>query len=196
MESKQEKPKYYTKEEYFALEEQAAYKHEYHNGEVVAMAGGSAVHNLIAANTLRRILEGLDNHDCIGYGSDLKVDIATADAYLYPDAMIVCPPQQFAENRNDLIKNPTLVVEVLSPSTEAYDRGKKFALYRSLPSFSEYVLIAQREPLVEVFTKQDDKTWLYKVYQGLEAGISLTTLGRAITLHEIYQKVNFDEAVY
>lgn len=195
MEPKQEQPKHYTKEEYFALEEQTSYKSEYHNGEVVAMAGGSAVHNLIAANTLRRILEGLDNHDCIGYGSDMKVNIATADAYLYPDAMIVCPPQQFAENRDDLIKNPTLVVEVLSSSTEAYDRGKKFALYRSLPSFKEYVLISQKEPMVEVFTKQDDKTWLYNVYQELETAIKLNTLERDIILSEVYQKVRFDEPV-
>ncbi len=186
--------KRYTKEEYFALEEQADYKSEFHNGEIVDMSGGSATHNLIAVNMVRRILEGLDNRDCIGYGSDMKIDIAIANTYVYPDALVVCAPQMFVENRNDIIKNPTLIVEVLTPSTEAYDRGKKFAFYRSLSSFSEYILIAQKEPLVEVFAKQDDKTWLYQVYQGLETTVKLNTLDRAIALHEIYQKVTFDDS--
>lgn len=193
MEPKQKQQRYYTKEEYFALEEKAEYKSEYRHGEIIAMAGGSARHNLIAANMVRRILEGLDSRDCIGYGSDMKIDIATANTYVYADALVVCAPQLFAENRNDLIKNPTLIVEVLSPSTEAYDRGEKFRLYRLLSSFSEYVLISQKEALVEVFNKQDDKTWLYQVYQGLETVVNLATLDRPIPLSEIYQKVNFDE---
>lgn len=193
MDPKQKQQRHYTKEEYFALEEKAEYKSEYRHGEIIAMAGGSARHNLIAANMIRRILEGLDSRDCIGYGSDMKIDIAPAKAYVYADALVVCAPQLFAENRNDLIKNPTLIVEVFSPSTEAYDRGEKFRFYRLLSSFSEYVLISQKEPLVEVFNKQDDKAWLYQVYQGLETVVNLTALDRAIPLSEIYQKVDFDK---
>lgn len=193
MESKHDQPKRYTKEEYFVLEEQAEYKSEYHNGEIVAMSGGSANHGIICLNMSRRILEDIENRDCTALSSDVKIDIEASNTYVYPDISVVCGALSFAENRDDLIKNPTLIVEVLSPSTEAYDRGKKFAFYRSLSSFSEYVLIAQKEPLIEVFTRQDDKTWLYQVYQGLETTVKLNTLDRAITLHEIYQKVTFDE---
>ena len=185
--------KHYTAEEYFALLEQSEEKFEYHRGEVSMMAGRTSNHTIIAANMSRRVLEGLDDKDCIGYGSDMKMDIACYDCFLFPDASAVCGPLEFAEQRNDAIKNPSLLVEVLSPSTEGYDRGLKFKMYRSLPSFKEYVLISQDEPLVEVFTRQNSETWSYHVHQGLDTGVTLTAIEHTIKLKDIYQKVTFEE---
>ncbi len=136
----------------------------------------------------RRILEGLDEKDCIGYGSDMKVAIARYNCYLFPDTSAVCGPLEFAEGHNDTIKNPLLLVEVLSPSTEGYDRGMKSKIHRSLPSFKEYVLISQDEPLVEVFLRQDAETWLYHLYQGIDTRVTLTAIEHTIRLKDIYQK--------
>ena len=193
MEQLREDKKHYTTEEYFTLLEQSEEKFEYHQGEVFMMAGGTSNHNIISINTGRRVLEGLDDKDCIGYGSDMKIDIARYDCFLFPDVSVVCGPLEFTEGRNDTIKNPILLVEVLSPSTEGYDRGLKFKMYRSLLSFKEYVLISQDEPLVEIFSRQDSETWFYHVYQGLDTTMTLASVEHNIPLEHIYQKVTFEE---
>ncbi len=193
MEQIQEDHKRYSPEEYFALLEQSEEKLEYHDGEVFMMAGATSNHNIISSNMIRRILEGLDNKDCIGYGSDMKIEAAQRQSYVFPDVSVVCGPLEFAEGRNDTIKNPVLIVEVLSPSTEGYDRGAKFKMYRSLPSFREYVLVSQEEPLVEVFFKQDDKSWRYQASSGIESEVTLAFIEHTIMLKNIYQKVNFKE---
>jgi len=186
--------KYYPEEEYLAKEAQALYKSEYHDGKVFAMSGGSTHHNIICANISRRILEGIDDKDCVGFNSDMKVEITATHSYVYPDASVVCGKIEYKQNRDDVIKNPVLVAEVLSPSTESYDRGEKFQKYQSLPSFKEYVLISQKEPRVEVFTRQDDKTWLYHIANGMDAEIVLRSIAHTIPLKNVYHKVNFKEA--
>ncbi len=193
MEPQQENKGYYSTEEYFALLERSVEKFEYHDGELFMMAGGSPYHNIISANISRRILEGIDNKDCIGFSSDMKIEAAQRQSYVFPDVSVVCGPLEFAEGRNDTIKNPVLIVEVLSPSTEGYDRGAKFKMYRSLPSFREYVLVSQEEPLVEVFFKQDDKSWRYQASSGIESEVTLALIEHTIMLKNIYQKVSFKE---
>jgi Uma2 family endonuclease len=185
------KKKYLTREEYFTLSETANDKLEFENGEVFAMSGGSFNHGLICNNVGRRLAELVDHKNCTAVGSDVKVEIATAESYVYPDAMVICGPIEFTQNRNDSVKNPVLVVEVLSDSTESYDRGKKFKKYQSLPSFREYILISQTEPLVETFFRQDENRWIYTITQGEDAVLSLSSMEGVITLNEIYRKVDW-----
>ena len=192
MEQRQDK-RHYTPEEYFALLEQSEEKFEYHQGEVFMMAGGTPNHNIISLNVARRILEGLDNKECTSYSSDMKVEIARYQRYLFPDMSVVCGPPELSEERNDTIKNPILLIEVLSPFTEGYDRGLKFKMYRSLPSFKEYVLISQEEPQVEVYYRQNNTSWLYQVYQGLDSTLTLQSINHTVSLKHIYQKVTFAE---
>lgn len=185
---------YYTREEYLVLEEQADYKSEYYNGEIFAMAGGSFNHSVICFNLNRRIGEALDNTDCISLESNMKLDIPKANLFVYPDAMVVCGEIEFFENRTDIIKNPVLVIEVLSPSMQAFDRGRKFSYYRTVPSVQEYILVSPTEPRVEVFYKQNEKTWMYTVAEGLEETIVFRTIQQEFALKDIYQKVDWKQA--
>jgi len=183
------KKAYYTREEYLALEEKAEYKSEYYNGEIFAMTGGSRNHSVICVNLTRRVAELLDNKDCLAFDSNMKLDIPKANNFVYPDLMVICGDIEFVEDRTDIVANPVLVIEVLSPTTESFDRGKKFEYYRSLPSLQEYMLVSQTEPLVEAFYKQNEKIWQYTVVKGLEERISFQTLQSEIALKDIYQKV-------
>ena len=153
------------------------------------MAGGSVKHSAICSNLHRRIGNLLDGKDCILFDSNLKLAIPKHNAFVCPDMMVVCGKIEIYENQNDIIQNPMLIVEVLSPSTESFDRGRKFEYYRSLASLSEYVLVAQKEPIVETYFKQNEKNWLYSVTKGIEENIVLQTLSSGIGLKEIYQKV-------
>lgn len=183
---------YYTREEYLALEDQAEYKSEYYNGEIFAMAGGSHKHSVICGNMIQRVGEAIEDKDCIRYDSNMKLDIPKYNLFVYPDVMAVCGKIEFLENRTDIIKNPVLVIEVLSPATQAFDRGKKFACYRSVPSIREYVLVSQDEPMVEAYYKQDEKTWVYTVARGLEERITFQTIQNELLLKDIYQKVEWE----
>ena len=157
------KPQYkeqsYTFEEYLVLEEKALYKNEFRRGKIVAMSGGTFDHNTIAQNTGNAIGNALrkKKKKCRVANSDQKVYIADYDKSVYPDVSVYCNTPSFYKNRKSVLTNPTLVVEVLSDSTEAYDRGKKFTQYRSLPSFKEYVLINQYQAKVETWYKQEDR---------------------------------------
>jgi len=182
---------YYTREEYLAIEDQMDFRSEFYDGEIIAMSGGSRNHSVICFNTIRRIGEGIDEKNCVGFDSNMKLDIAEQNLFVYPDVMVVCGDIEFSENRTDIIRNPVLIIEVPSPSTEGFDRGDKFAYYRSLPSFREYVLISQNEPRVEVFYKQDANKWLYSVFRGLEKAVVLQTIQHKLSLKEIYQKVDW-----
>jgi Uma2 family endonuclease len=182
---------YYTKEEYFELENSSEDKFEFENGEVFAMSGGSLPHNLIGGNVITALNNMLADKDCIVLGSDMKTAIDLAESYVYPDAQVICGKVEYAEGRNEIVKNPLLVVEVLSDSTERYDRGKKFKKYQTLSPFREYVLISQTEPLVETFVRQDENHWLYTFTEGMEAVLQLPSIGVAIPLADIYRKVEF-----
>jgi len=185
---------HYTREEYLALEEQAEYKSEYYNGEIFATAGESLNHSVICVNLNWRLGEALIDKDCIVFDSNMKLDIAKANLFVYPDVMVVYCEIEFFENRTDIIRNPVLIIEVLSPSTQAFDRSQKFAYYRSVPSVKEYVLVSQAEARVEVFYKQDEKTWLYTVAEGLEETIVFRTIQQEFALKDIYQKVDWKQA--
>lgn len=185
--------KFYSAEEYLLFEETAEEKHEYENGEIFAMSGGSYRHGLIAGNFLRRLQELLDSKNCTAVGSDVKVDAAEHKSYVYPDAMVICGRPEFAAGRQDVVRNPVLIVEVLSDSTESYDRGRKFKKYQSLPAFREYVLVSQTEPVVETYFRQDDHQWLYTLTEGMDATIRLQTIDSQISLGAIYQKADWQE---
>jgi len=183
--------RYYTKEEYFDLVKESQEKLEYHDGEIFAMAGGTPNHNLIAVKTLRAIDEQLDNRDCLVYNSDQAVNIESANRYLYPDISALCGEQEFEGVR---LKNPVLIIEVLSEGTEAYDRGDKFNYYRSLPSFREYVLISSEKVQVESFYREEENLWRISSARELEQSIHLYSLDLDIPLSRIYAKVSFDES--
>lgn len=182
------KKQFYSSEEYLEMEESAEYRSEYYDGEIFAMSGGTYKHSAICSNLNRRIGDALDRRNCMVFDSNLKLAIPKINAFFYPDLMVVCGRIEFAENRKDTIRNPILIAEVLSPSTESFDRGDKFGFYRTLPSLKEYILISQDEPVVEVYFRQDEKKWSYSVAEGLEQSIVLQSIEYEIMLKDVYQK--------
>jgi Uma2 family endonuclease len=162
---------------------------EYVAGEVFAMAGGSEEHNLIVANVVRELGNQLKGRPCRVYPSDMKVHIATAEVGAYPDVMVICGERDFHDGRRDVVTNPTLIVEVLSDSTEAYDRGDKFRYYRSLPSLQAYLLLSQDRIQAELFLRQSDGTWSLSTYQESSESIPLSVIEAELSLAEVYDKV-------
>jgi len=183
--------------EYLLIEREADYKSEYLGGEMFAMAGATALHNLISANVLCELCIGLKGKVCAPYAGDLRIHTPSTGLYTYPDVSVICGPPEFtpADDRLETVTNPTLLVEVLSDSTEAYDRGMKFEHYRSLPSLAEYVLISQKSALVEVFLRQPDGTWRLTPVNGLGASAPLASLGLELRLAEVYDRVEFPASV-
>jgi Uma2 family endonuclease len=183
---------YITPQQYLEMERQAETKSEYFAGEVFAMSGGTRQHNLISSNALGDLWSQLRDGSCEVYNSDMKVRV-TEDHYAYPDVTVVCGEALFADEENDVLLNPTLVIEVLSPSTEAWDRGGKAGQYRQRESLQEYVLIAQDRPHIEHFARQADRQWLLTETNGLEATLALPSIGCELALSEVYRKVTFPE---
>jgi Uma2 family endonuclease len=182
-------PTYYLgPEEYLAIERKAEYKSEYVDGVMYAMAGGSERHNLISANTIISIGVQLRNRPCRVYPGNLKVRVPNSKRFFYPDVSVVCGEPRFADDERDVILNPVLIVEVLSESTAAYDRGKKFLSYQQIDSLQEYLLISQDEEIVEHYIRQSNDTWLYTKAIGLEETIILPSIECEITLRDIYDK--------
>jgi Uma2 family endonuclease len=177
--------------EYLERERRAEFKSEFFAGEVFAMAGGSAPHSLIAANFVKRLGTELEARPCVVYTADLRIKIEATGLQTYPDCTVVCGPQQFLDDVRDALLNPNLIVEVLSDSTEAYDRGRKFEHYRQILTLREYVLASQKEPRVEVFVRRDDGQWLWREAAGLDATLELPALQVKLPLREIYAKVEF-----
>jgi Uma2 family endonuclease len=185
----------YGFEDYLAAERAGCdVKHEYVNGEVFAMTGASFNHNLIVLNLGSELRAGLKGRACHVLPSDMRVRIEAANAGKYPDLVALCEVPRFHDDRQDVLLNPALIVEVLSTSTEAYDRGGKFATYRRLPSLEEYVLVSQHQPLVEVFTRQPDGRWVLSETEGLDAEVIFASLGCRVAMREIYDKVDFEQA--
>ena len=148
---------YYTPEEYLALERKAEYKSEYINGEIYAMSGASRAHILITVNLTRELSTQLRGRPCEVYASDMRVKVSPTGMYTYPDVAAVCGEARFEDGQVDTLTNPSVIIEVLSPSTEAYDRGEKFAHYRKLQSLAEYVLVAQDKMRVEHFARHGER---------------------------------------
>jgi Uma2 family endonuclease len=180
----------YTPEEYLALERQAQCKSEYDAGDILAMAGASRWHNLIVANVVGELRAQLKGHPCATYPSHMRVKVSATGLYTYPDVTVVCGEARFEDNQQDTLLNPTLIVEVLSESTEAYDRGGKFAHYRKLPSLMEYVLIAQTKPHIEHYVRQPDNRWLLSEADSLSDTLHLPSIDCRLALAEVYDKVD------
>lgn len=181
----------YTPQEYLALEHEAPYKSEFINGQIYAMAGAKPVHVLITSNINGTLWSQLKGKPCATYSSDLRVKVIETDMYTYPDVVIVCGEPRFDALDANTLVNPTVIIEVLSRSTEAHDRGAKFAHYRMLDTFVEYVLVAQDKPCVERFARQPDGQWLYSVADDLRATVPLAAIGCELALAEAYDKVDF-----
>lgn len=186
------KDKRYTAEEYLELERQAEYKSEFVDGEIFAFAGASESHNLIATNCTGELRQQLKGKPCKLYSSDMRVQLAESRRYTYPDVLVTCGDAEFVDEKRDTLTNPTLITEILSPSTEGYDRGKKFESYRQLSSLQTYMIISQDKPLVEVFERQEDESWRFNAYRGLNASVPLPTLGCNLSLREVYDRIDFE----
>lgn len=185
---------HFTPDEYRAMEEIAEERHEYCNGEIITMPGGSEAHSAIASNLLIYLGFLLRDTEFRFYNSDLRVWIPNFNHGTYPDIMVIDGEPEFNGNRTDEILNPLLIVEVLSPSTEAYDRGEKFRKYRSLASFCEYLLVSQTEPYVEQFYNGDQKSsdrWQWQVYDHIDKSIVLQSLNVELPMNEIYRRIKF-----
>ena len=177
-------------EAYLAIERQSACKSEYVAGEMFAMAGASRRHNLIVANIIRILGNQLLASPCNVYPSDMRLKMPRTGRYTYPDVVVACAEEQFEDEHRDTLLNPVVIIEVLSESTEAYDRGKKFEEYQRIESLAEYILIAQDHHSVERYVRQDQRTWIYAVFQTLEDSVPLSTIGSQLVLQDVYAKVD------
>ncbi len=176
-------------EEYLEIERKAEFKSEYFNGEMFAMAGAKRSHNRIVSNIIRVIDTQLLERDCNIYPSDMRVKIEKINKYTYPDMVVTCGKEIFEDDQVDTLLNPILIIEILSASTEAYDRGEKFQHYQFIPSLAEYILITQNKIRVEQYVRQSDRTWLYSEYQSLDDVIKLESIACELALKEVYAKV-------
>lgn len=182
---------HYTVEDYLTLERSASYKSEYRDGQIYAMTSASRKHNLVSGNIYRELSLQLIKRPCEAYINDMRVKAAEASSYHYPDVAVVCGTPQFEDAQVDTLLNPTLLIEVLSPSTEAYDRGSKFAHYRKIASLREYLLVAQDQPNIERYVRQGD-VWILSEVTGIEAAMSLDSIDCVLSLREVYDKVVVD----
>jgi Uma2 family endonuclease len=177
-----------TPEQYLALERKATTKSEYLSGHIYAMAGASREHNLIAGNIFGELRFQLRERPCEAYVNDMRLKVSSTGLYTYPDVAVVCDGPRFEDTYLDTLLNPIVLVEVLSPSTEAYDRGEKFAHYRRLESLQEYVLVAQDLVRLEHYLRQGDK-WLLTELSDLDDVLHVVSIGCDLPLREIYAKV-------
>jgi len=179
---------HYSVEEYLALERSALCKSEFHDGQIYAMTGASRKHNLVTVNIARELSAQLKKRPCEAYINDMRVKAAEARSYHYPDIAVVCGSPQFEDAYVDTLLNPTVLIEVLSPSSEAYDRGGKFAHYRKIVSLNEYLLVTQDQPIIERYQRQGD-VWILSEAEGLDVSVSLESIGCILSLREVYDKV-------
>jgi len=183
-----------TPEDYLAAERLSATRHELFDGSVVAMAGGSEAHNLISGNALGELRNALRDRGCRVYPGDMRIRVPRTRSYFYADVSVVCGDPEFDDEKRDVLLNPLVVVETLSPSTEAYDRGEKFREYRKIPSLREYVLISQHQPYVEVHSRCEFNRWESRFAEGLDASIELPAVQATILLSDLYMFVSFEES--
>jgi len=188
--------KLYTSEEYFALEAESertdGIRREFRNGELIEMTGGTPAHNKIAGAIYSMLWFSLRKQPYSLFIADQRLWIPELGMYTYPDVMVIQNPLQLKEGRKDTVTNPTLIVEVLSPSTESYDRGAKFAAYRSIPTLQEYLLIEQSGIHVEHYRRQGDVEWIFRDYDSPDAQIQLPSLKVEISLADIYADIELE----
>jgi Uma2 family endonuclease len=179
-----------TPDEYLAAERLSDYRSEYLDGGVHPMTGGTANHIRIVANLTHGLLNQLNDRDCDVLPTEMKVRLQESRKFFYPD-VVVCGELQFYDSRKDIILNPDLVVEVLSPSTEAFDRGAKFEAYRTIESLKEYLLVSQEKPLVEQYVRDDNGKWTFTAVEGLEGTLALPSIECTLNLSAVYKRVEF-----
>lgn len=177
-----------TEAEYLAFERASPEKHEYVDGEIFAMSGGTGDHAAIAANLIGELRNALYGRGCRVHTSDMRVKIPATPRYLYPDVSVVCAKPEYTDDTRDTLTNPRVIVEVLSESSEAYDRGEKFASYQTIPSLAHYVIASQTKARLEVFTRQDDGAWLLRTY-GPGESAALAAIEGAIEVDRVYTDV-------
>ena len=180
--------RHYSVDDYFMVEEMSEVKHEYFNGEILAMAGAFLAHNEIAANVISEVRTGLRQTNCGAYGSDLRVQ-TPAGLYTYPDISVICGHVELAPDRSDTAMNPIILVEVLSEATEEYDRGDKFTLYKSIPTLRRYILISQTEVLVDHFEKVQQDEWRCYSLRHPNEVIQISEPPLTISLSDIFRRV-------
>ena len=178
----------YTPEEYLALERKATLKSEYLNGEIFARSGASNAHNLITLDVATELNIQLRGHRCLVCSNDMRVRTSSTGSYFYPDVVVVCDKPQFEDNVFDTLLNPILVIEVLSPTTEAYDRGEKFVHYQELASLREYILVSQDRIRVEHY-RLTETQWVQTEFHTHEDVLQLASIGCELSLQDIYRRV-------
>lgn len=179
----------YTPEQYLEMDRKADHRSEYVNGEILAMAGASREHNLVVTNLVREVSLALRGRPCETYSNDMRVTVSAA-RYTYPDVVVACGQPQFLDGQLDTLLNPTVIMEVLSPTTANDDRSWKFAHYRRLETLTDYVMLSQFQPFVEHYTRQGDQ-WVLTELTGLEAVLRLPSLVCDLPLTAIYERVEF-----
>ncbi len=185
----------YSLEEYLAQEEQAEMRSEFYRGEIFAMTGGSANHNRITLTLASALNNGLADLPCEVFMSDVRLLVKREELYTYPDIMVICGSVEYAPKRTDTVTNPVAIIEVLSPSTESYDRGKKFEFYRALETFREYVLIDQQRVYVEHYRMRDDRQWVLSILDDPDDELVMRTFNFTVPLDSLYQRVVWENEV-
>lgn len=188
--------KRYTPAEYLARERAADFKSEYYDGAIVMMAGGTGNHNIISGNVHTLLNNALESKPCVVFNSDMRLQLARKQSYVYPDVMVVCGKIEYVQGRNDMIVNPLVIVEVLSPSTYRQDFTKKFALYKQLASLQAYIMVDSEQVHTWCIQRDADSTmWHVEISNKVREYVRITALDCALSLRRIYAKVQFDEPV-
>ncbi|MCG3159857.1 MAG: hypothetical protein JMDDDDMK_00882 [Acidobacteria bacterium] len=191
---------YFTEEDYLAIERAAEEKHEYLDGQIFAMAGETEAHNTICVNLTREVSAQLKRSSCRVFAKDIKVRSGPAPKlfqtprgfFSYPDVLVVCGEREFHDKHRDVLTNPNVIVEVLSKSTEVFDRGEKFIRYRTwLPTLTDYLLVAQGKPMIEHYRRQQNGEWLLTTISGIDATLKIESIGCSLKLSEVYDGVSF-----
>lgn len=189
----QTQQRFYTPEEYLALEEQADFRSEYRDGEIVPMTGGSINHNTIIVNLCALLKFGLRGKSLKVFTSDLRLWIPRYRRYTYPDVFVIADEPVFQGSRKDTVMNPCLIIEILSESTQDYDRTDKFRYYRSIPEMQEYILVDQYTTGVEHYAKLEDASWRFREYDAETSSISLVSVGLELAMNDLYEGVSFEQ---
>jgi len=181
-----------TPEQYLEIDRASEFRNEYYNGRMYLMPGGSHPHAIVISNLGRHLGNALAKQPCVVTTSDVRVRVRESGLYTYPDVVVVCGTPRYMDDRDDTVLNPVLILEVLSPSTEAYDRGFKSAQYRTLESLQEYALVSQSEARVEIFRRQPSGDWLLSESAGMDSLCRFDSVGCTVAMRDVYDKVTFE----
>ena len=183
-----------SEEEYLALDRAAEFRSEFVDGEMFAMSGGSLRHARLQRNLLFELQSALKDTGCEAFTSDMRVRVPATRMYAYPDVTVICGKPVLVDEHQDILLNPIVIFEVLSPSTERYDRGLKFQQYRAIESLKDYILVDQNQVRIEQFTRQDSSPWTLRDYQRLEEVLTIASINVSLPLHRIYDQIELPGA--